>query len=70
MCYTNYSKEKEVPEMFEIEMRLRNGSRLYKGEYDNPHIALKKAKYLRKLVTPYEAEIVIIDTEINEEAYV
>lgn len=56
--------------MFEIEMRLRGGSILHKGEYDNPHAALKCAKHLRKLVTPYEAEIVIIDTEIGEEAYV
>lgn len=56
--------------MFEIEMRLRNGSKLYKGEFENPHIAIKRANFLRKLVTPDEAEIVIIDTEINQEVYV
>lgn len=56
--------------MFEIEMRSHNGQTYYKGTFDNLEIVLKRTYFLRKLVTPAEADIVIVDTQTKNELFV
>lgn len=56
--------------MFEIEFRCSNGVKYYKGTFDNLEIVLKRAYFLRKLVTPAEADLVIIDKQTGNELFV